>query len=390
MNTVPPKTRPYEQLERLFDLFPEDSTRRILDALPPDFRSALVRSFGVHSGKGIRLNVVVDANALIKTVHRLAVGRTSLFWDLVRSGYIKCWAPTQLGEDMKGKLDDLASQLGKPSNQIWEIWKRQVGPYVSIESESAAPVEVAERLDRLRKRDPEDLPYVELCVTIAADGVVSYDPDIIQDGHVRVLQFGEAIRIASVLRRGHLATTIQLHASLTGLVLGSVLVFALIELAKGLVSLISRIPIPVLIGVGLALLLLLLIPQTRQLLKDAWSKVEAWALSLWSQSKDAIAELWKVWGPIFADSFTVRTEAEELSPPIQKTRRRRTAASFEKRVVELLRKAKRAMRPSEVARVMVPAIAACDLSRLCHRIRGVLRKNAEVRRIRFGFYAVRA
>lgn len=113
------------------------------------------------------------------------------------------------------ELRDLTIQLPDGGKVLLALALEFMNSIIRME---AAEEVAAERFDALRRRDPNDIEWSSLAITLEADGVFTTDKDIIEEGGVRIFKFGDAIKIVSTLRRGRLATTIQIQTAMVALV----------------------------------------------------------------------------------------------------------------------------------------------------------------------------
>lgn len=389
---------PVGELEKLEDFLTPELESHLFEIFKRGEHPEVIRAFQRILPRNLYLAVVIDASSIISLVRRLHSHGHSLVLNLMKRGFIRCWAPIeQLERDLKGKLQETAERLSVPLERITSIWRDEVAPHIRPDA-SEAPEQIQGELEAIRRRDPNDVAYVELSFTLVADGVFTTDKDIIQEGNVRILQFGEAVKIASILKRGRLATTFFLQTSMAGVFVGGLLFLALKELSLGLLSLLSKVPTWVWVALAGLILGIMIFPRSRAWARELMQKLQSKLGPLWHNVREAKDELFKVWGPLLMAIPEAQSQLQVLlkdKPSLRKSNRRSTPGSrvpsnLKRKVVACVRKANGPLRAFDVLRKLFPIASDCDLSRVKRQISSILATSVELQKVSRGMYAPRA
>lgn len=336
----------------------------------------------------LTLSAVLDACYVLDLI-RGAVRKTpSAFWDLVTSRLITCWAPVDLETDLEGKFELLAGQLGVPINDVELAWARDIAPFIHIAAGHETP-EVTAAVEVLARRDPKDVGYPGLLLTIGADAILTKDNDLREDGGVTTWSFGDAIRMVATHDRGRTALQVQFQTALAFMVGFTILGGATKEAARGLGKLLKFIPAEAWVGVGVGVAALMMFETPRRWVTTHLVDLKRKAGTHWDVFTAVALRAWEVMGPVIEDIHRATSEAEAISEQLPRPPRRlgRIPSSLRERVLSALPVRPKGLTATEVLRTAFPRLCACDVAVLRQQVYRLLEGQPGIVRTSRGHFA---
>lgn len=181
---------------------PADMMHYIYDLFKDSDPSSLVN---------FQITFVLDTNILFPAIRNKVLSGDQTFVEkLIENPSLRICAPAQLETEIMAKIQQKFPKDKKTKNV--KIIKAQ-----QIAREILKKVEIIEDIDaeslekanvELANRDPDDAPFMALCFSIKASGILTDDKDLKENDSVRTWNTREAGRIVTVLNKGTLCFAI--------------------------------------------------------------------------------------------------------------------------------------------------------------------------------------
>jgi hypothetical protein len=248
---------------------------------------------------------------------------------------------------------------------------------------------VTAALKNLAARDPEDVDYPGLLLTIGADAVLTKDQDILQHGGVATWAFGDAIRMVGTHDRGRLALQIHFQTAQALTVALAIGFGAAKEIWEGLGKIMKQVPAEIWLGIGLGAGALLGFETPRRWVFDRLTRLKGRFGYHGAAFAAAAKKAWDVLFPVLEDLFRAMDEAEALSQSLPPRRRTfgRIPTALRERVLQSLSGRAKGMTLEEVVGAMVPSLVDCEIGTLRRQVYRVLSGDERIRRISRGRFA---
>jgi predicted nucleic acid-binding protein len=333
----------------------------------------------------VRVRAVVDSNIVLGDIGWLLGARQpdarTATQEAVDSGLLSAYAPEQMRTEVEAHLDEIAVQRGvsgEAAKRVWAAYSARIA-FVPVDLSSDAAQRLAQNL-----RDPSDLPFLLAFEAIAADVLVSKDPDLAATGVPGVLP---GIEIMLDLRAYCRAAAIELKVKITGfglLTVSALTVGGLVLAVESLAKLFTRLPAWAKVLLLAGAIVPLLHGPTRARL-GAWiERMKATAGEWWAQIQPHLVR----WANEHAASTAVAATKSAAIRGAMPPRRRITLRAA---VVAVLAKAKSPLQTVTVAEQVMtigyrPRSERPDLRYL----RRVLRSDDCVIEVKADHWAVRS
>jgi predicted nucleic acid-binding protein len=258
----------------------EDATEEINPELSNYLKSFVETNLSQLMNKKLimKLKLVVDANAVISEILRVAKGKESTILKLAKEPFLEFYAPHYLRKEIRQKIPKIAASKGLDEDRLKQIWREEFEPNVKFVASNVFDAEL-KAFSIIGGRDKKDVPYVTLSLSFESHGIITYDKDIIEQSELKTWSINRVKHTVTVMKQGSLilfgsATSIELLIKLlrsfsSGVVRAVIwFIGAAIEFVSSILSgaakKIAKIPtwlLAVLGGLGIALILVLIFSE---------------------------------------------------------------------------------------------------------------------------------
>lgn len=222
--------------------------------------------------------VIIDANIAVSDLLRkynYPDMKQTAIEELVRSSALELHAPIWLNTEMVGSaIPKVSKKKNIPESVLLELWA-EYKKQIKFDETFSSP-----DYSDSHEGDPKDVPYVALLELIDADAVLSRDKDISKLGGKRI-EFEFVLSLQSYAR----AATYTFGIRVGGVLFTTLSIGLLVQIVKGFVLLISRIPdwakISLLLGVvfiaahpGSRERVLKFMRDAGEMIPDIWPEIE--------------------------------------------------------------------------------------------------------------------
>lgn len=234
----------------------------------------------------LQLNLIVDANIIIKeliwvTQKRKKENALTHFLEILQTNTVNAIAPIYLDVEIKRKIPVISEKENIPEDRLYKAWD-EYKKYINFLKHKDS-----DKLNKLCKRDPKDLPYISLNFEYGYP-IYTEDKDISgMGGTVINAEFISNVR--DYTRDANLEYTIAIAG------VGSVVITS--EIIKSFFLLISRIPKKFLGFIAVIIILLLIYKPSRKhilsMLEQA-NENNQQIISIFIKTIDSIVQTYKV------------------------------------------------------------------------------------------------
>lgn len=351
--------------------FPSDGLRKLLLALE-DFPA-----LQPLIGNVLQFIVVLDASSANAEIRwrvrsrREPAARSSLH-ELIESGVVTAAAPFWLKTEIEEDLPEIACDLGVPLSTVLQEWAlfEKLIRYIRLGSPVTTDPSCA---------DTKDLPYIHTRDQIAADFIWTRDPHFLSTNPPNMAA-GLDVTLRDYARDTSILVGVKIGSTFT-IVCGYEI---LVEVCKGLIEGIRKIPPAIMLVVGLGIVGLLLHAKSRERLL-AWLR-EGHALwerispEIFALSRNAIEEL-------AATAQAAKNAEQTVRASIPSSPRRRLSAVVVVRKVFL--KAAEPLALPEIEKRVLDAGYTTRARNFARYLRTILRGNPEFAETSSGLWNLR-
>lgn len=182
--------------------------------IPPDMKHSIheyIKDIDPFSLANFRITLVIDTNILFPAVLDKALsGKITFIEKLAENPSLRICAPPQLEIEMIDKIRTKFPKDKKGKNvkieDALEATREILNKIEIIEETDAESIKKAKAV--LSHRDPDDIPFLALSLSLGAHGILSDDKDIIENGSVQTWKTAEAGEVVTVLNKGTLCFAI--------------------------------------------------------------------------------------------------------------------------------------------------------------------------------------
>lgn len=339
----------------------------------------------------LSISAVIDACCVLDLIFGIVKGKPSPFWEMVKTGLITCWAPVQLEDDLAGKFEALATKLGVRLERVEMAWYYDVAPHIRVACGHETP-EVTAAIHKLAARDPKDVEYPGLMLTLGADVILTRDRHMRDDDQFTTMTFGDAIRMVKTHDRGRVALQVQFQTAEALMVFMHIGTGAAKEVASGMLKLLKRIPVEVWVGLGTGLgaiaSILMLFEKPRNWFLRQIAAAKAQLGKYWDSFSSAAIKVFEFLAPIVQDLMRASNDAMEQAKASPKREKQfgRIPTTLRDRIVACLRNQGTPMALPEIMERAFPLISSCDVSVLRRQVYRLMRKDPNIVRSSRGRY----
>lgn len=183
--------------------------------MPPDLVRSVqdyVRNFDPFSLADFKITFVLDTTILFSAVRtKVLHGKVTLLEKLTKNPNLRICAPPHLEEEIMAKISKKFPKNKKTRNieidDAHEAAKEilnKIEIIDSVDSESLKKANVS-----LANRDPDDVPFLALCFSAGASGIITNDKDFAEDDSVRIWKTNEIGEVVTVLNKGTLCLAVR-------------------------------------------------------------------------------------------------------------------------------------------------------------------------------------
>ncbi len=265
----------------------DKSIEGILEDLPNDCLSYLRENFEqnisnfVGSSLKLELNLVVDSSSVIPNLIYFAKNGESFLHKLIKEPFLHLYAPSALKEEVERRIAELSIKT-RLKELIMKTWTTDILPKIKILNLTDLKT-LFEGYFVIGKRDPNDVPFVALNLQLKAHGIITKDPDMIEQPEVRTWRIKGVSSLISVFKKGSFSffiiskvlpnivkSILKLGVAILRVmleVLGEITQFV-VGLVSGTIKAISKLPTWLQLLFGLGVLALVFVKKTRNLALD--------------------------------------------------------------------------------------------------------------------------
>ncbi len=265
----------------------DKSIEGILDDLPNECLSYLKENFEqnisnfVGSSLKLELNLVVDSSSVIPNLLYFAKKGESFLHKLIKEPFLHLYAPSVLIDEVERRIPELSIKKSQ-KELIMKTWISDILPKIKILNRMDLNT-LFEGFFIIGERDQNDVPFVALNLQLKAHGIITKDPDIIEQPEVRTWRIKGVSSLISVFKKGTfsffivskvlpniLKSIFKLGVAILRVmleVLGEITQFVA-GLVGGTIKAISKLPTWIQLMFGLGVLTLVFVKKTRNLVLD--------------------------------------------------------------------------------------------------------------------------
>ncbi len=244
---------------------------------------------------GIRVEFVLDSNAVQRLLRRHLQGKESISLLALQSGFVRVVAPEPLDLEIARHAPDIASDCGKSADDVLREYFRTIRPYVEVVDDIDPAVLAAVRQGI---RDPDDAPFVALYIERGSVGIITQDEDIRSYPEVKCYDLVDVARIHVTYRQQFIVVS----AGFMGTCLGIGVVKSLLGLLAALLATLRLAARHfALVAVGASIVMLVgyffrkevadFLSDSLGLTGDRWRRFKASLRELWTDVKPVVITL---------------------------------------------------------------------------------------------------
>lgn len=271
----------------------DQSLEKITEGIPPQ----LVNYLRLHFQKNISevlgktvemdLKLVVDTSSILPELISFVRNGKSALYEVSQGAFLSLYAPSKLVEEVEKKIPEISKRNRLDKDRLIQAWRESFRPRIIIANIENLQA-IIFGLATVRKRDIEDVPFVALNFSLKTHGIVTRDKDIIEQPEIRTWSVGKVKKLVTIFGKGTFSFFISSKLLLPLLravfqigvsVLRSLLEFAgelvqlSINLIKGLIDRISRLPDWAKILLGVSVIVMFSIEETRKTALELLQKI---------------------------------------------------------------------------------------------------------------------
>lgn len=266
------------ELKEIFDNLISELPEELLETIKTFVETNLSKIIGID-GK-LEIRIVVDANMIFaQTKGYIEHGSLPSIIRLSKSPFVKMYAPSKIFEDTLENEDELAKLARKITRRLGrEIAVEKVKQKMSeilehieiLDPEKDKEFEMAQQL--IGSRDPDDVDYVHLYLSIKATGIITRDSDFDDLPNVQTWKDTEPVKeLRAILTKGSISFALtttsgavmvdllfKIVAAILGIILGifSAIWKNLERLVKWVIDGFSRLPNELKVVIAVAMVVL--------------------------------------------------------------------------------------------------------------------------------------
>ncbi len=209
----------------------------------------------------LRHAVIVDTNIILQNLVWMAKhDKDTPLVQLAKSHKVVVWFPYSGIAEVDEHIGDVAKGDPNIENRMIELWT-EISRLLHVVPDMDMPA--PEHLEsQLKKRDPDDIPFLQTFFNLRPDYLVSQDKDLTSLN----ITAGDPIQLWMDLRDYHTGQSIRVSLEMMGMAFGlgvTGTAYGLFQAVKGLVNLIRRAPIWLKVILGMCLIIVFAIPKSR-------------------------------------------------------------------------------------------------------------------------------
>ncbi len=188
-------------------------------------------------GRGFKIKIVIDANIIISEIISYFKRGKSHLLRILDHTIIEAVAPKYIIEEINEHIDDIMKKTNKTANEIWNVLRTIYFSKIRlVPINQRGYIGFAKLIESLKKKDPDDMPYLILYLSDNADAILSRDNDLIElNGVFTFKNVGHLKRVLYEIERGNLALfiTVDILPRLI-IYLGRLIITAIFTVIKAL------------------------------------------------------------------------------------------------------------------------------------------------------------
>ena len=204
----------------------------------------------------MKLQLVVDTSSILSELISFVRSGKSVLYEASKGTFLSLYAPSKLVEEVETKIPKISKRNRLDKDLLIKAWKEFFRPRIRIDNVENLQA-IAFGLATVGKRDIEDVPFVALNFSLRTHGIVTRDRDIIEQPEIRTWGLGKVKKFVTIFGKGTfsffisskillplLRVVFQIGVSMLRALLefAGELVQLSINLVKGLVDRISKLP----------------------------------------------------------------------------------------------------------------------------------------------------
>ncbi len=159
---------------------------------------------------GFKIKIIVDANIIFSEVISYFKKGKSDFLRILDHEVIEAISPTYILEEIEEHMEDIVRKTKKTEEEIWKVIEEKYISKIKLkEVNSRGKRGYEEIVNRLKERDPDDLPYLIMYISEDADAILSRDNHFIGLSGVFTMEMVSSLKkVLYDVERGNLALLI--------------------------------------------------------------------------------------------------------------------------------------------------------------------------------------
>ena len=224
-----------EQLSKLVDEIITETSKKnsadlfqnFMDHVKSHSSSWIKDNFG-----SIRIDIVIDANAVISTINRYVKNESSILFHLDSNPIFSLYAPTELKSEILKYIES-----DKIQRKLKKKWFKGLRVLESIiQFKNSKDIKIKKRaVDIIGKKDPKDVPYVELYLDIKATMILTSDKHF-EHKDIHKYNIVDLIETTGIIQKGILSHHIVNKSIPAGMSFLKTIILALFKKIYGVIK----------------------------------------------------------------------------------------------------------------------------------------------------------
>ena len=147
------------------------------------------------------IGIVIDANAAISTIDRYVKNKPSILFHLGNNPIFSLYAPNVLKDEINKYIK--SDKVQKESTKKWLEGLQAIEKIIKFKNNNNVEIK-KQAIDIIGKKDPKDVPYVELYISVNAQAIFTSDKHF-EHRNIQIFKISDLENVACIFQKGVLS-----------------------------------------------------------------------------------------------------------------------------------------------------------------------------------------